>query len=202
MTGKAARALTGADLALTRPQGSGGQTYVDPPRPGSSSGGAPVSGDGRIVTRTAPPYRGPRTGNIPVYAPNSQPWQPTWPQWQPRTVKYLELCAMLFDKPVNYDTAVKISRIEGGPVVDMAISFGVSFELLGDDPGEQRRGFKLSGPNGRIAQAVQQAIATRQLEYPDPHFYGLSDWVMAKTSQGLKFIGLSELERLGLLPNP
>lgn len=156
--------------------------------------GVPVVGSGR--TRPAPPYTGPTAGSVPVPAPNSGFGYPYFPR---DTAKYYELSSKVFGKLVPYDVAVSLERLPSGGLLDVIKAVGVDFQILGDDPGEQREGYRLSGPNGRIAAQVRRDIAAGDVD-PFPQHYGLSGWVMARLKNGrLKYIGRAELERLGLL---
>ena len=195
-------------------------TYVTPPKPGSLTGRspaspvgvlmdsvtqdvlrtppAPVAGRAPVVLRPAPPYvpRGQPGAVVP--APSTPPpyWPPLFEQTLSRA-RYLEVCAFIFGKRVYYDTAVQLNRAASGGLLEIVASVGISFEILGDAPGEKNRGFKLSGPGGPIARRVAALVASGDAE-PNPRRYGLNDWVAAKTRDGIRFLTPAELEQLGL----
>lgn len=189
-------AVTPPPPAVTSGTGGTG-TYVTPPTPGSVTGGPPV------IVRPAPPYQS-KGGGVILNPPTTPPFTPPVVVYQasPR-FRYLEVCGFLFSKRVPYDAAVKVDRteIDGGLVVQLLKSWSVSFRLLGDAPGEQREGYHLSGPNGPIARRVA-ALVNAGVVIPDPRAYGLSDWVAAKTREGVKFLSSAEIDQLGLYSDP
>ena len=176
------------------PTGGTGTTapYVTPPKPGSVTGGPPV------ILRPAPPYIPKGQPGAVVPAPNTPPqsWPPLFEQTLSRA-RYIEICAFIFGRRVFYDTAVRLNRAASGGLLEIVASVGISFEILGDAPGEQNRGYRLSGPGGPIARRVAALVAAGQAE-PNPRRYGLNDWVAAKTRDGLRFLTPAELEGLGL----
>lgn len=175
---------------------SGTSGYVTPPKPGSVAGGPPV------ILRPAPPYipKGPPVAVVP--APNTPPAPPP-PYWPPlfdqilSSARYLEVCAFILGKRVFYDTAVQLNRAATGGLLQIVASVGISFEILGDAPGEKNRGYRLSGPGGPIARRVAALVASGDAD-PNPQRYGLHDWVAAKTRDGIRFLTPAELEQLGL----
>lgn len=124
-------------------------------------------------------------------------------------VRYLELACYRNRKLIPYDEAVQIQRNPlsaqlgglAGAIVQMLRFDEVSFDLLGDDPGEQREGYRLSGPTGPLARMIQREVAAGVIN-PNPRAYGMNDWVGARLSSGrIKLISAQELDRLGLYSN-
>lgn len=180
----------------TPPAGTGGTgTYVTPPKAGSVTGPP-------VIVRPAPPYQRQGGGGVILNPPTTPPFTPPVVVYQasPR-FRYLEVCGFLFGTRIPYDAAVSLERTEGGMFVQLVKSWSVSFRLLGDAPGEQREGYHLSGPTGPIARRVA-ALVNAGVVIPDPRAYGLSDWVAAKTREGVKFLSSAELEQLGLYSDP
>lgn len=161
---------------------AGGGVLVTPPQ----SGGAP----GRRV-QGGPPVLQP-----PAYNPNLPPG--------PRQFgveNYLEVVAQTPIGPIRYDLAVSLENRDGGLLLQVA-KLLVRFEVLGDQPGDERRGFRLSGPDGPIAQQVRRLQAENRIGKPSN--YRLDAWYGAKTARGIRLIGRAELDALGIaeLDNP
>lgn len=179
------------------------------------------------VTSTKPPANNLSAGVVrkaPVYQPTGGPTTtleapgPALAKGAPVTVSYqqtnpaprmslplssarfLELACYNRGRLIPYDEAVNLQRNEQGGLVGVLLRFfvDVRFDLLGDDPGEQREGYRLSGPSGPLARMVRQDIAAGVLN-PNPRAYQLSDWVGARMRTGrIKLIGHNELLRLNL----
>ena len=172
----------------------GSGTYVTPPKAGSVTGPP-------VIVRPAPPYQS-KGGGVILNPPTTPPFTPPVVIYQPSPrFRYLEVCGFLFGQRIPYDAAVRANRTEGGMLVQLVKSWSVSFRLLGDAPGEQREGYHLSGPNGPIARRVA-ALVNAGVVIPDPRAYGLSDWVAAKTREGVKFLSSAEIDQLGLYSDP
>lgn len=175
--------------------------------------------------RTAPAYQSKGGPQTPVLAPGPalEKGAPVTVSYQsqanipvmagPRLilagVRYLELACYRNRKLIPYDQAVQIQRnplsaqLAGlaGAIVQLLRFDEVTFDLLGDDPGEQREGYRISGPTGPLARMIQREIAAGVIN-PNPRAYGLTDWVGAHLSSGrIKIISSQELDRLGLYSN-
>lgn len=139
----------------------------------------------------------------PPFGQPSIPQPPGLPT--PGGVRYLELAAFEWGIPVPYNLAVSLNR-DSSTVLGLLVQAGLTFEILGDGPGDSRRGYRLSGPNGPIAQVVRGLIARGEI-YPNPTAYGLPAWVGARTVslfQGrrtptLRLLTARELSQLGVL---
>ena len=165
------------------------------------------------TVRKAPAYQPKGGPTTPVNAPGpalekGAPVQVSYQQTNPfprgpllySGARYLELGCYNRGRLIPYDEAVSLQRNEQGGLVGVLVRLfvDVRFELLGDDPGEQREGYRLSGPNGPLARLIRQDIAAGVLN-PNPRAYGLSDWVGARMRSGrIKLIGHNELLRLNL----
>ena len=181
--------------------------------PATTSAPQPVPNLPAGVVRQAPVYQPKGGPTTPVAAPG-----PAQPQGAPVKISYqqtnpaprmslpldgarfLELACYNRGRLIPYDEAVSLQRNEQGGLVGVLVRLfvDVRFELLGDDPGEQREGYRLSGPSGPLARMIRQDIAAGVLN-PNPRAYQLSDWVGARMRNGrIKLIGHSELLRLNL----
>lgn len=172
---------------------------------------APVTNLPAGMVRQAPKYTPKGGPTTPVAAPGAAlpqgaPVRPSyqeshrWERYGPEVgePRYLELACYRFGKLAPYDSVVNLQRALDGSILSVASDFLIRFELLGDDPGEQREGYRISGPLGPFARLVRRAIARGDLN-PNPRAYQLSDWVGTRMSSGqIKFIGHQELSRLGL----
>lgn len=107
---------------------------------------------------------------------------------------YAYIDVPFFSKGIAFDTAVKLDTLESSGTVVMLLQEAVKFTLLGLDPGDDRRGFKLSGPTGPIAAAVRQFISLGNPN--DPRAYGLPYWVGARTRKGVKLFGARTLKKI------
>lgn len=138
-----------------------------------------------------PDRRGPIRVAPPVYQP------PTGPELVARG-PFLEAYAYIdvpfLKKGISFDTAVKLDTLESSGTVVMLLQEAVKFTLLGLDPGDDRRGFKLSGPTGPIAAAVRQFVSLGNPN--DPRAYGLPYWVGARTRKGVKLFGARTLKMI------
>jgi hypothetical protein len=115
---------------------------------------------------------------------------------------FLEVSATLFGKPVPLDFAVNLERREAGDWLILGLQFGTSIQVLGQDPRDARRGYKLSGPGGSIARRVAQYVAERRLpadpRYLPPPRGPLPNWYGARTSTGVRLLFLNDLNQLGV----
>lgn len=154
-------------------------------------GGRPA----RSMVAGAPPPAFPILLEQPPPVPAPMPTRPV----------YLELLAQEFGRKIPFDVAVKIQDLPsaGGLLAGIAL-WGLDFEFLGDAPGDDGRGYKLSGPNGPIALWVQYLTRTGRMPSADPNYYGLPAFVAAYTmgrgtTKGVRFLGREDLARVGVL---
>lgn len=146
-----------------------------------------------VVGQPPPPFAAPLT-------PSPTPTTPASPRLIYTAFPCYEIAAKLGGKYVPYDTGVKLGRMaQGTGIIAMLLSYGVEFELLGPNPGDQRRGYRLSGPSGPIARRVVREIANGTFS-PNPNTYRLPAWVAAYWRQGgLRMLGAAELADIGML---
>lgn len=187
-----------------------GQTQIGQPS-GQQPTQAPVQNLPAGTVRQAPKYQPKGGPTTPVDAPGPARAQGApvrtsyqvshrWDRYAPELggVRFLELACYRFGKLTPYDRVVTLQRALDGTLLNIVSDFLIRFELLGDDPGEQNEGYRISGPTGAFARLVRQEIALGSIN-PNPQAYGLSDWVGTRLSSGrIKFIGHQELLRLGL----
>ena len=128
---------------------------------------------------------------------------PRAPQRVRSEVLYLELYCTIAGRRSYYDQVVDIDGwISGNPLISAVASFlrVVRFQFLGDAPGEDRQGYRLSGEDGPIAQEVARLVAAGMTP-PNPAFWGLPAWVGTATSRGrFRLLGREEIAALDLLP--
>ena len=85
-------------------------------------------------------------------------------------------------------------------------AMAVRFEVLGDAPGEERKGYRLSGINGRVAKYLALLQQQPRPPFPlDPQYYGLPAWFVTKVKGqgnrgGIRFLSRRELLDLGIDP--
>ncbi|MFO0580543.1 MAG: hypothetical protein U1A78_41760 [Polyangia bacterium] len=164
------------------------------------------------ATRPAPVFTGPATPtpnpNVPpvIVQPPPVITQPPPVIGYPGPVLYqpgfLEVAATLFGKPVPLDFAVNLERRPAGDWLILGLQFGTSIQVLGQDPGDRRRGYRLSGAGSGIATRVAQLVAARQLP-PDPRYLPpprgpLFNWYGARTSTGVRLLFRNDLNQLGV----
>ncbi len=157
---------------------------------------------GRVppAVRQAPAYTPPQGGRGPtVYIPApGTPVPVPPPSLVPGGFPVYEVYAHVPIKGgIPLDVAEQIrqqARLSWAGVLGSAL---VGVTLLGADPADYRQGFRLSGPQGRIAQQVAAAIRGAKL-YAYPTSYGLDGWYGAQTTRGIRLIGPQELQALGL----
>lgn len=116
--------------------------------------------------------------------------------------RYLEVVAKEFGKNLPYDLAVNIQGLQAGLIGEIAKTF-LSFDILGDAPGDNRLGYKLSGPNGPIAKWVDYLTRKGDIS-GDPADYGLPAWIGTYASgqgstKGVRLLGRDELAQIGVL---
>lgn len=187
-----------------------GQTPMVPsgaqPRSGSMYRQGPVlrTPDGRIIVAPPMPSGGtpaPVTSGggqpqkAPPYVPRQQPPLTGWLGQFP----YYEVSASILGKPVPLDLVLQLQNAQGPDWLITGVALGTSVQVLGFDPEDSRRGFRLSGPSGPIARRVQAAIARGQL-LPDPRRYGLDGWYGAKTRTGVRLLTARDLQALNFAP--
>ena len=103
--------------------------------------------------------------------------------------------------PMPYDYAVGVTRQSNHGLLLTLLQDAISFQVLGADPADWTQGYRLSGPNGPIAQRVARLIRTGVFtgSQADPAYWGLDGWYGAKTQTGFKLLGKGELQALGLV---
>lgn len=112
----------------------------------------------------------------------------------------VELLATEFGVKVPYDVAAVVGRLaQSSPgLIPVILGAGAQFRFLGDAPGDQTQGYRLSGPNGPIARKVARDVAAGRYS-PFPAKYLLPAWVGTHMRDGsIKMLGRGELQSLGL----
>ena len=136
-----------------------------------------------VNTGVVPPnMRGPIRVAPPVYQPTPQETAVRGPFLE--AYAYIDL--PFVGRGLAFDTAVKLDTLESKGTLVPLVQEVVKFALLGREPGDERRGFKLSGPTGPTAAAVRQWVM--QGNPPDPRALGLPFWVAARTSKGARLL--------------
>lgn len=171
--------------------------------PKAAPAAKPVAGGGVLVTppqSNGTPGRRVQGGPPIVQPPAYNPDLPPGPR-QFGVEKYLEVVAQTPLGPIRYDLAVGLENRDGGLILQIA-KLLVRFEVLGDQPGDENRGFRLSGQDGALAQEVRALQAAKRIGKPAN--YRLDAWYGAKTGRGIRLIGRAELDALGIpaLDNP
>jgi hypothetical protein len=145
-----------------------------------------------------PPFNEQNQGPPPEF--NQQPGQsqPGPPLASP--FPYIELLATEFGVKVPYDVAAVVGQLaQSAPgLIPILLGVGAQFRFLGDAPGDQREGYRLSGPNGPLARKVARDVAQGRYK-PDPTAYLMPAWVGTRLRDGrIKLLGRGELQSLGL----
>ncbi len=151
-----------------------------------------------IVDLPPPPFNEQKQGPPPVF--NQQPGQPEPGPPLASPFPYVELLATEFGVKVPYDLAAVVGNLAQSTqgLIPILLGAGAQFRFLGDAPGDQREGYRLSGPSGPIARKVARDIALRRYK-PDPTAYLLPAWVGTHMRNGsIKLLGRGELQSLGL----
>lgn len=181
--------ILGLQDGLTGAPGKDPQGVVPPP--------------GRIppLVRQAPAYTPPRGagGGPPIYIPPPPQPVPRPPaSLVPGGYPVYEVYAHAPIKGgIPLDVAEQLRQQAGLSWLGALGSALIGVTLLGADPSDYRQGFRLSGPNGRLAQQIAAQIRAGRL-YAYPTSYGLDGWYGAQTTRGVKVIGPRELQALGL----
>lgn len=154
----------------------------------------------------APPPPPPNNGGPVVVAPPVGPLPP--PPSGYRGPPIFEVVAYVSGKLVPLDRVLSISKFldsyRSNPFFGALWSALLRFEVLGDAPGEERLGYRLSGPNGPAARWLAwEASRGRTL---DPRAYGLPAWFVTRSTgsagarREIRFLSRSELTNLGIFP--
>lgn len=159
--------------------------------------------DGRVVQLPPPPLTGgpAPVGNPPIFRPAPQyvpQPNPGFPGWQ--EPKFYEVYATLLGKGRPLDQVVKLQNLQGPDWLILGVSFGTDIKLLGDNVGDERRGYRLSGPNSAFAKEIRRRIAMGQLP-SDPRRLGLDAWYGARTSTGVRLLTARQLQALNFSPD-
>ena len=122
-----------------------------------------------------------------------------------------EVAAYFLNKLVPLDRLLQVARFTEAtlkrPGLRMLFDAAVEFRVLGDTPGEEREGYRLSGPVGLAAKYLAVLQAQSKSPVPlNPATFGLPAWFATRTSGGgrrggVRFLSKSELRDLGIDPN-
>lgn len=137
-----------------------------------------------------PNRRGPIRVAPPVYQPAPQETAVRGPFLE--AYAYIDL--PFVGRGLAFDTAVKLDTLESKGTLVPLVQEVVKFALLGREPGDERRGFKLSGPTGPTAAAVRQWVM--QGNPADPRALGLPFWVAARTRRGARLLSARAIKNI------
>lgn len=98
---------------------------------------------------------------------------------------------------IPLDVAEQLRRQSGTSWLGLLANSLIGITVLGADPRDHRSGFRLSGPQGRLARQIAEQIRAGQL-YAYPTSYGLDAWYGAQTTRGVRLLSRQELQALGL----
>lgn len=122
-----------------------------------------------------------------------------------------EVAAYFAGKLVPLDQFLSVSqyteKLLKNPGLRALWAMATRFEVLGDAPGEERKGYRLSGPNGRVAKYLALLQQQPRPPFPlDPQYYGLPAWFVTKVKGqgsrgGIRFLSRRELLDLGIDPD-
>lgn len=102
--------------------------------------------------------------------------------------RYLDLFVSILGRPVPLDRLYDLEKL--GQInshlgmLDALAQALAKVQILGDLPGDNREGYRLSGPRGPIAKFVSGLEQMGELT--DPRAFGLSAWVGTRTQRGLR----------------
>lgn len=162
----------------------------------------------RYVLTTEPPPAPPpppKDGGPVVVAPPVGPLPP--PPNGYFGAPIYEVVAYVGEKLVPLDRVLAVSKFldsyRSNIFLGALWSALVRFELLGDAPGEERKGYRLSGPNGAAAKWLAWE-ASRGRRF-DPRSYGLPAWFVTRVTgagskREVRFMSRAELNNLGIYP--
>lgn len=131
-----------------------------------------------------------------IPTPGPQPGQPPLTSWP-----CVELLCTEFGFKVPYDVAAVVGQLAQNAtsgLLPVLLGAGAQFRFLGDAPGDQTEGYRLSGPSGPIARKVARDVTAGKYG-PIPLRYQLTAWVGTHMRDGsIKLLGRGELQSLGL----
>lgn len=121
-----------------------------------------------------------------------------------------EVAAYFAGRLVTLDAFLSVSKYTDAVLKSPALRAlwvaATRFEVLGDAPGEDRQGYRLSGTRGPVAKYL--VLLGRQSQPPfslNPRDYGLPAWFVTKTTgqgrKGIRFLSRRELLDLGIDPD-
>jgi len=156
--------------------------------------------------RVAKDY-GPKKGSDAIVVPPPPAAPPLVYQGPP----IYEVAAYLVGKLVPLDDLLQLSKftdsILQNPKLRLLWSLAVRIDVLGDAPGEDNEGYRLSGPNGPVAKYLALIQSQRNPPFPvDPSYYRLPAFFVTRVKRGgrrggIRFLSRIELEHLGINPN-
>ena len=160
-----------------------------------------------VITTEAPAPPPPRPPSSPVVVvPPVGPVPPSY-----RGAPIYEVAAYFAGKRVPLDQLLAVSnftdRLLKNPVARLFWKSALRFDVLGDAPGEEREGYRLSGPRGPVARYLAVIQSQANPPFPvDPSYYGLPAFFVTRVKGGgrrggIRFLSRRELEDLGIDPN-
>ena len=128
-------------------QGNGGGVYIPPPGP-SSNNPAPIAGP-RLPIRQAPTYN----KNLP----------PGLAQFGSANTQYFEVLARSPLGILPFDYAVGVERQTSHGLLLTFLQAAITFEVLGADPSDWNKGYRLSGPKRPACDPRESADPDRSV---------------------------------------